>query len=330
VLASLYNRVSHNPPPDLSEPDLRVAAEIALQSLQRTFEQEGLEFAHFLQDEVGGELATVTDSIRTSLTERAVTGARGISVGEVVYRAIRGVFYDSLEVERLYLGKLSRTYTLLFTLNTEPRLIEYFQAVTGKLNLFVGTDLLVRALSERYVPEADQMTRRTILRANHLGADLILTDPVLEEVLGNLRAADHEFANWFAPVEAHVDDYMARNASKIMVRAYFYARLNTELGSRRPGSWPAFVSQFCSYEDLHKAAAAESLRRYLQVTFGLKHDTAEQLEAMVDGSQLSSLTTSLAENKPNERLARNDALMALAVYARRRQRREDSSAWIHR
>jgi len=42
------------------------------------------------------------------------------------------VFYDSLEVERLYLGKLSRTYTLLFTLNTEPRLIEYFQAVTGK------------------------------------------------------------------------------------------------------------------------------------------------------------------------------------------------------
>lgn len=325
MLGSLYNRITEHSHPSLEEVDNRLAAEITLRSLQRTFEQEGLEFSSFLMDEAQGDLATVTDSIRTTLTENNLTGQKGIAVGEVVFRAIRSVFYESIEVERAYLGKLSRTYTLLFTLNTEPKLIEFFQEVTGHLNLYVGTDLLVRALSERFVPEPDQMTRRTLLMASRLGARLVLSDAVLEEVLGNLRAADSEFHNWFEAIESHVDDFMARNADKIMIRAYFYAKLNPNLGRSRPTSWPVFVSQFCRFEDLHRPSAVDNLRRYLQVTFGLEHESGEDLEAIVDAEQLNKLTTSLAENKSTERLARNDALMALAIYARRRQRREESS-----
>jgi hypothetical protein len=325
VLASLYTRVAENAHPSFGEADNRVAAEVALRSLQRTFEQEGLEFANFLHDESTGDFATVTDSIRATLTERNITGQQGILMGEVVFRAIRGVFYGSQEVERAYLGKLSRTYTLLFTLNTEPKLIEFFQDLTRHLNLYVGTDLLVRALSERYVPEADQMTRRTLLMASHVGARLVLTDVVLEEVLGNLRAADHEFRNWFEAIEAHVNDDMARNAGNIMVRAYLYARANAQLGPRKPASWPSFISQFCRYEDLHKSSAEDSLRRYLQMTFALEHDPVDELEGIVDEEQLDALAQELAESKSTARLARNDALMALSIYARRRQRREDRS-----
>lgn len=325
VLTSLYERISEDAHPSLRESDNRTAAEVALRSLQRTFEQEGLEFANFLQDEGSGDLATVTDSIRTTLTERNVTGQHGIAMGEVVFKAIRGVLYASREIERAYLGKLSRTYTLLFTLNTEPKLIEFFQDLTRHLNLYVGSDLLVRALSERYVPAPDQMTRRTLLMATHVGARLVLTDIVLEEVLGNLRAADNEFRNWFETIESHVNDDMARNADKIMVRAYLYARLRQDLGQQKPASWPAFVSQFCRYEDLHRPAAQDSLRRYLQVSFGLEHDPVDELESIVDADQLSGLASSLAANKSNDQLARNDALMALSIYARRKQRKEDRS-----
>lgn len=325
VLASLYTRIVESAHPSFGEADCRMGAEIALRSLQRTFEQEGLEFANFLQDESTGDFATVTDSIRTTLTERNVTGQQGIYMGEVVFRAIRGVFYGSEEVERAYLGKLSRTYTLLFTLNTEPKLIEFFQDLTRHLNLYVGTDLLVRALSERYVPDADQMTRRTLLMAGHVGARLVLTDVVLDEVLGNLRAADNEFRNWFEAIESHVNDDMARNAGNIMVRAYLYARANPALGSRKPASWPAFISQFCRYEDLHRSSAEDSLRRYLQMTFALEHDPADELENIVDGDKLEALAKSLADSKSTARLARNDALMALSIYARRRQRKEDRS-----
>lgn len=325
VLNSFYERLGTFAPGDTPEPDLRLCAELVLRSLQRTFEQEGLEFAHFLEDGAQGEYATVMDSIRAALSERGVSGQRGIVLGELVYHVVRKVFYDSVDVEREYLSKLSRTYTLLFTLNTEPRLIEYFQDLTGHLNLFVGTDLIVRALSERYLADADQMTRQTLRMASHVGAKLVLSDPVLEEVLGNLRAADHEFRNWFQAVEAHVNDLMARNADKIMIRSYFYARLNDDLGSRRPTSWPAFINQFCRYEDLHRRAAADQLRRYLQLTFALEYDTEDELAAAVDPDQLASLTESLASSKPNAKLARNDALLALAIYARRKSRREDSS-----
>lgn len=325
VLNSFYERLGKFAPADTPEPDLRLCAELVLRSLQRTFEQEGLEFAHFLEDEAQGDYATVTDSIRDALSERGVSGQRGIALGELVYQVVRKVFYDSVDVEREYLSKLSRTYTLLFTLNTEPRLIEYFQDLTGHLNLFVGTDLLVKALSERYLADVDQMTRKTLRMASQVGAKLVLSDPVLEEVLGNLRAADYEFRNWFQAVEAHVDDLMARNADKIMIRSYFYARLNTDLGSRRPTSWPSFINQFCRYEDLHRAAALDQLRRYLQLTFALEYDTEDELTAAVDPEQPASLTDSLAGSKPNARLARNDALLALAVYAKRKSRRENSS-----
>lgn len=324
VLNSLYSRAEAINRGRLEPSDLRLASEVGLRSLQRTFEQEGLEFAHFLEDEGGGENVTVTDSIRTVLTESGVSGARGIAVGELVFEVLRKVLYDSVEVERAYLGKLSRTYTLLFTLNTEPRLIEYFQELTGELNLYVGADLLVRALSERYVPDDNQFTRRTLLMAKRLGAKLVLTDPILEEVVGNLRAADYEFRNHFEAIEAHVNDLMARNASKIMVRAYFYARLDPDR-QNRPTSWPSFISQFCRFEDLHRPSAIDQLRRYLQLTYGLQYDSEGDLEAIVDQRDLQALTDSLVTVKSNETLARHDALMALAIYARRRQRREKSS-----
>ena len=326
VLQSFYTRASERPNADLTEADVRTVAEVALRALQRTFEQEGLEFASFLEDESTGEYATVTDSIKYVLSERGIAGTLAINVGEAVYEVIRKVLYSSRPVERQYLGKLSRTYTLLFTLNTEPRLLEYFQSLTGELNLYVGTDLLVKALSERYVPAEDQMIRRTLQLAKSLGATLVLAEPVIEEVLGNLRAADYEFRNWFQEIENNVNDLMARNAEKIMIRAYFYARLNPELNPReKPTSWQGFVSQFCRWEDLHRTAAEDQLRLYLQMTFGLEHETKDELMTMVDADELDKLSARLRDEKQNEHLARNDALMALAVYARRRQRGEDKS-----
>ncbi len=153
------------------------------------------------------------------------------------------------------------------------------------------------------------MTRRTLLMASRLGARLVLADAVLEEVLGNLRASDYEFRNWFEAIEAHVDDVMARNAGRIMIRSYFYARLNKDLGNKRPGSWPTFINQFLSYENLHKPSATDELRRYLQRSFGMQHDSDADLEALVDQEQLRDLTQRLGQNKSNERLARNDELM---------------------
>jgi len=324
VLSSFHARLSEDTGTHLDEAMRRVAADTTLRALQLAFEREGLEFASFLADSDGTEYSTITDAIAAALQEQGSTGRDRYLVGDAVFATVRGVFYHSHEVERAYLAKLSRTYTLLFTLNTEPRLIEFFQGVSRSLNLYVGADLLVRALSERYLPPPDQLTRNTLVMASRLGAKLVLTEPVLEEVLGNLRGADTEFRNWFEQVEHHVDYDMARNAPKIMVRAYFYARLDAGIPGRRPGSWAAFVSQFLPYADLHRPAAYDHLRRYLQATFTMDVESTGTLLALVEAKKVEELASTLADSKPNGQLAFNDALMALAVYGRRRSRREQS------
>lgn len=325
MLKSLDERLRDNPVPGLGDVGIRQAAEVALRTMQLAFEREGLEFASFLRSCNGnGEYPTITDALREALREMGQTGKHGLLVGDGAFTILRGVLYDSREEERQYLQRLSRTYALLFTLNTEPRLLEFFQDMTGDFRLYVGADQIVRALSEHYLQQPDQMTRNTLLLAARMGAKLILTEPVLDEVVHHFRGADLEYKNHIRDVEHRLDYDFAREAPQIMLRAYLYARLNPNLGPRQPRNWPGFVQQFCTHLTLHKPEAFDDLRQYLQVTFGFTYETTADLESLVDLGQVAGLAEQLAPIKKDPKLARNDALLALAVYGRRRRRGETS------
>jgi len=223
------------------------------------------------------------------------------------------------------LQRLSRTYALLFTLNNEPRLLEYFQDMTGDFRLYVGADQILRALSEHYLEAGDQPTRNTLLLASRQGAKLILTEPVLEEVVSHFRSADMEHHNHVEAIEHRLDYELASQAPQIMLRVYLYARLNPDLDRRQPRNWPAFVQQFLSHKTLHRSQAMDDMRQYLQATFGFAYESAADLENLVDLNQVDALAAQLAPAKNNNlTLARNDALMALAVYGRRHRRGETS------
>ncbi len=324
VRESLDLRLREAPVEGLGEVGIRQAADVAMRALQFAFEREGLEFASFLHDAVAGEYPTITDSLQKALREGRHGGQHGALVGDGAYSILRGVLYDSRPDEREYLQRLARTYALLFTLNTEPRLLEFFQEMTGDFRLYVGADQIVRALSERYVPEGDRMTQNTLLMAARAGAKLILTEPVLEEVVNHLRTSDHEYQDHIDAVEHRLTYDFAREVPHIMLRAYLYARLNTNLGKQQPRSWPAFVSQFCSHSTLSSAAAFSDLQQYLQMKFGMSYESTDDLRELVDAEQVDGLAEQLAKWKNSERLAHNDALLALAVYGRRKLRGETS------
>jgi len=115
VLVSLELRATQLQTVELSAVEQKQAAKVALRSLQRAFEKEGLQFASFLEGNNSG-LVTVADDLPGTLSESGVSPGRRPDVGDGTMEIIRGVLYDSNDVERSYLGKLSRTYTLLFTL----------------------------------------------------------------------------------------------------------------------------------------------------------------------------------------------------------------------
>jgi hypothetical protein len=325
VLADFEERVRGVPNSGVTnEDEVELAAEVMLRSLQYVYESEGLEFARYLEDSEARDFPTVVDAAKKAIAEIGLQGKKSVRVASAVMPAVRGVLYSSTENERRYLAKLSRTYALLFTLNAEPRLIEFFQDLAGDLRLYVGSDILVRALSESFLAGPDRMTRTALEMVSSLGASLILTEPVLEEVVHHFRGSDLEYRNHYQKIDAHVDFYMARNIPKIMLRTYFYARLADSTEVARPKSWEAFVHSFCDYNELHRTTAFQDMRRYLQAEYHLEFESANTLRERVNGDDLPRLTKKLLEIKSGKyELAQNDALMALNVYGRRASGKED-------
>lgn len=296
-------------------------AEISLRALQIAFEMEGLEFSRFITGERNVGHPQIGDAVRQAIAERNITGAQSVQYAEHCLAAVRDCLYHSSEYESEYLGRLARTYALLFTLSNEPRLVEYFEQMAADFYLYVGSDLLVRALSERYLPAGSQLVRNALLMAAKGGAQLILTEPVLDEVVGNLRASDREFRNHVEAVEHRMTKEMMREVPKILLRAYLYNR-----DGEGPSNWPGFVQQFCNHADLHSGEAQAQLRIYLQATFGMDYKTRDELETLVDPSEVDSLASALMQSKPSSELASNDALLACAVYGHRVRSRESSEA----
>ena len=221
---------------------------------------------------------------------------------------------------------ISRTYSLLFTLNREPRILEYFHDMTGDFYLYVGSDQIIRAMSEISLPEADQVVTNTLRIAAQVGAKLVLTQPVVEKVVHNLRTSDSEFANSFDKINVPIPYEMARNSPKILVRAYLYSRLGlADKNANIPGSWEGFVGKFCLHPVLKTIEAFDYVRRSLQTRYQLDYVTTEELNKLADEDLISSIGNVLKEIK-NPELAQNDARQAVAVYGRRKAERETAES----
>ena len=307
----------------------RLIARIVLRAIELTFEAQGLELAAFLEERIGGyEELSISDRIDAAMQDTGTGDDDQFIAKEVALQTIRGAFYNSTQEERKYFSKLSRTYALLFSLQVDPRIVEYFQSMSSSLVLLVGTDILIRALSERYLKPEDQMTRNMLRMLKDAGADLVLTQPVAEEVHSHLKGTDLEFTYDFLETEPYVTVEVARHSPKILIRTYFYARLCPVPGVDGPTGWKAFIGQVCDYPALHKPRGRDQVTKYLGERFGLRFETTEALEEIVSPDAVRALTARLVEMRgENLRiLAENDAKMVLGVYGKRQKLGEEHKA----
>jgi hypothetical protein len=326
-------RDSFSSPVDLA--DIKTATGVALRAVQLAYEREGLEFSRFLESrDSGDDFPTIADHIRDAFDELAPNHKNRLAMTDSIFRALRASLYTSLEDERLYFGRLSRTYALLFLLRTEPGLVHFFQRMAGDFYLYVGADQIIRAISERYLPEPDQMTRTMFKMARAAGSKLVLSEPVLDEVVGHLRATDVEYReNEYSRLEPHMTVEIARNIPKILIRAYLYAKLDPSTHDGYANSWESYVAQFCDYGDLRKPRGSDQVKNYLLGQFGMKFETNNSIQGLIEPTELGDLAGALTVVKEgNAQLARHDAVLTLAVYARRERNKElaESSVFGHR
>lgn len=268
----------------------RMIAHIAHRTIELMFERQGLELSAFLEEKVGEyEDFSISDQVDKVLREKGVTGEKATFTKEVVLSVIRRAFYESTEKQRRYFSKLSRTYSLLFLLRLDPGVLEYFQSMSSSFVLFVGTDILIRSLSERYLPKEDQMTCNMLEMLRDAGADLILAQPVVEEIHSHLKNTDREFRNDFRNTERYVSIEVARHSPKILIRTYFYAQLRPLEGIDAPKGWRSFIDQVCDYDLLHEPRGSDQVKKYLAERFSLQFISTEDLEKLFSSEEADEL-----------------------------------------
>lgn len=312
-------------------------ASIALDAICKTFEYRGLELATSLKNQTPEKMEVpVNDVICSLVFENVENQERRSATIRLASSIIRSSFYDSDEKERIYFGKLSRTYSLLFFLRAEPRIVEYFQNMSSRFHLFVGSDILVRALSETLLSSENMMTSNLLKILSASGATLLLAEPVIDEVYNHLRNSDLEFRHNVQQIETRITVEMASQVPMIMVRAYLYGKLNQPGTKRRPAGWKSFVGNFCTYENLYKQSALDELRDLFLTKYKMTFISKDDLLDTVDEDELEELTLSILHGKKKfvsdiekaTLLAQNDALLILGVYGRRRSQNETHTRGI--
>lgn len=294
---------------------------IAVRVIELLFEKEGLYFSYFLlnKDEKI-EPYSINDRIEEALGQFEVDHKKINVYREALRSILARCFYHSTSNQREFLYNLSRTYILLFSLKAEPRIIEYFHSMTSNFQLFVGSDILVQALSERFLEEEDQMARNMLRISAEAGVKLILTDPILEEVYTHIQATIFEFNNHFLEIEKYITRDIARNSDKILIRAYFYAKYE-----KKVSNWTEFIGKFLTHKIHLTSLEKKELCTYITCTFNMDYLPRTDIELSVNMDDVIQLKEKLTAEKEREELAYNSALMVHTVYSYRTKGKESTS-----
>lgn len=308
------------------EPDSKkIISEVAIRTAQLFFEKEGLTCSSFLneKEENKGNIIenTVYDRVSDALNELVDSEEKKETFLPLACEIVRKMFYQSSPSQRMLLTKLSRTYVLLFTLQAEPRVVEYFQKATANFRLLVGTDLIIRAMSERFLSEENQMTRNLFKIANAAGITLYLTEPALDGVIKHLIVTDNEYKNHIQPRESYLTVDLIRESSQILIRTYYHAKLE---GYTK--SWSDFIGEFITYSQLHNALGREEFKTYITQQFGMEYISSEELYEQTSVKDVEVLSDEILElKKGNKSLADAVALTINSVYGQRRANKEFST-----
>lgn len=304
--------------------EYQAVAELTSDVVHSIFEKQGLLFAHFLSSDEGNKAPpVVADCIDDAIINAGISGSSIEKYREYIETIIRRIFYHSSPSQREYLTDLSRTYVLLFTLQAEPRIIEYFSTMSASFRLFLGSDIIVKALSERYLDREDRVARNLLKMAADSGMSMLLSECVLEEVYTHIRGTYYEFINYFSEVEPYITREVARNSGKILIRSYFYAKQEGLIKS-----WKSYLGQFITYSNIERPEGREELKRYLLSAYNLSFVENTELESVSSESIVRTLAGAMleSEDKKNEELAYNTALQVYGIYGLRSKHKETSTS----
>ncbi|WP_284316481.1 hypothetical protein [Labrys miyagiensis] len=303
--------------------------------IESIFYRQGMALGLFIVDgpDENADTINMVDIISSKIDQLGLNASDRATAQEAVSFCLRKIIYAPNRHEHDYMLRLCNTYFILFALKNEPKVVEYFNSLSERLVIYVGSDLIIKAISEYYLPEQSKMVTNALHVIRKAGATLIMTEPALEEVFTHLHATTLEFEHFYSDIEIYIDEDFIPLIDRILIRAYFYARLGINTGKKAPAGWKSYVGQFCNHDDVRRKRNREGLRLYLCDRFGFEFEAKDLILKSVDRDDLSKLTFAIVAAREGRfskgvqatKLAYNDALHMLRVGARRREDGDNSA-----
>ena len=324
-LESLTARIGEAGSGTMSQGEIASGTQLAFDTIHQHFVEQGLLLAAFLEKRVDALMKdqVVEDEMAKVIATKKLKGMSPKVMASCL-QALRGVFYDPRAEERLYLEYLCRTSLLCTTLNVAPKLLEYFNQMAGNFRLFVGTDLLVKAISESYLEPGQQQVTNLLKVMATLGSSLLLAEPILTELFTHLHGVDLEYRNHYQAQEQYFKEADITECNRILIRTYLYARHR----HKGPRDWGKFINALLDPSDLRSKSekGRRELQAYLVQKYALTFVSLEDLSHGVKEEEVRELAKQLhtARVDKKEELSRNDALMVYAVFAQRSKHGESA------
>ncbi len=299
--------------------------EIFEEIIHSIYYRQGLEFSDFILNEANKEV--IDDSLRTIVgrvvddTEVKIENKNKVKTALLV--SIREVAYNGSEIQREFLRRLSKTYMLVFLTQNDPKISLFFQSLANKLNVFVGTSIIIPALSEYYLDTENKRYWNLLKGARASGVCLMVNEYIVDELVSHFKGINDQYLGLYKDCE---EDYLKDDISilyidEILIRAYFYAKRRDKVSD--------FNSFLMKFIQSNLASIREDIIFYLKEEFDINYVTTSSQDVKLDQSEVDSLTSHLKCKKQNsQKRAEVDSKLILHIYKLREKNNETNSAGI--
>lgn len=303
------------------EVQVKKISDILKKIIELIYYQQGLEFSDFLLNGGCSDLfeSNLSDTVDLVLDSSSIIDKNRSKVKTALIMAIRDIVYSGSQVAKDYLQSLSKTYLMLFLMKCDPQIINYFQAMAGKMRIFVCTSILVPAFSEVYLQEQNKRYWSLLKSAKARGVRLLVNDTILDELLYHIKNSYRIFQDEY---QENIEKFRSGSeefVDQILIRSYLYSK-----NENKVRSYEAYLDNFVS---INSPSAKQELIDFLNEEFGIDYvsSSTKEMNVTIDSTDLNTLVDELSTVKGSSAKARADANLILTIYALREAHGETSS-----
>ncbi|UCC79862.1 MAG: hypothetical protein JSW64_00475 [Candidatus Zixiibacteriota bacterium] len=297
---------------------------LIMDTFHSLFYQQGLEFSNFILRGVNRDTfeGNIVEIIDRTIDKSPVVEKNKEKVKYVLIDTIRQIVYKGSETQKHYLKRLSNTYMLLFLVQCEPKIVSYFNILASKLKVYVGTSVIIPALSEIFLDQYNRRHWNLLKLSNEAGVSLIVNEGIIEELVVHFRLAKDLYFNTYRENERYFlkDKKAIYLIDEILIRSYFYAKIEGKVEN-----FDHYMNRFIN-PDLTNAY--ENIIDWLKNTFGISYVSDKSISINIDKEEFESISRFLTIKGKHYKAAEIDAKLVLTIYALREHYNETDSAGV--